>query len=74
MTAVFGRVGNPVFSSSFFLNSVNNFASSLRSTTSTRFGGVSSFTLFRLLGVFAVRLVVYYHDGSRRTKRQNEYV
>lgn len=50
MTAVFGRVGNPVVSSSFFLNSVNNFASSLRSTTSTRFGGVSSFTLFRLLG------------------------
>lgn len=50
MTAVFGRVGNPVASSSFFLNSVNIFASSLRSITSTRFGGASSFTLFRLLG------------------------
>ena len=50
MTAVFGRVGNPVASSSFFLNSVNIFASSLRSITSTRFGGASSFTLFRHLG------------------------
>lgn len=50
MTAVFGRLGKPVLSSNFFLNSVNFFASLLRSITSTRFGCVSSFTLFRLLG------------------------